>query len=61
MPENNKRNTKLVTGEEIWGGEGEFTLQSKPQESSQYFIHIRVEKIEDKKRGKNSHRNHKGI
>ena len=53
MPENNKRNTKMVTGE------GEFTLQSKPHESSQYLIHIGVEKMEDKKRGKNSHRNHR--
>ena len=41
MPENNKRNTKMVTGEEIGSGGGEFTLQSKPQESSQYFIHPR--------------------
>ena len=59
MPENNKRNTKMVAGEEIGGGGGEFTLQSKPQESSQYFIHIGVEKMEDKKRGKISHRNHR--
>ena len=59
MPENNKRNTKMVTGEEIGSGGGEFTLQSKPQESSRYFIHIGVEKMEDKKRGKNSHRNHR--
>ena len=59
MPENNKRNTKMVTGEEIRSGGGELTLQSKPQESSQYFIHIGVEKMEDKKRGKNFHRNHR--
>lgn len=31
MPENNKRNTKMVAGEEIGGGRGEFTLQSKPR------------------------------
>lgn len=31
MPENNKRNTKMVAGEEIGGGGGEFTLQSKPR------------------------------
>ena len=58
MPENNKRNTKMVTGEEIGSGGGEFTLQSKPQESSQYYIHIGDEKMKDKKGGKNSHRNH---
>ena len=36
---------------------GEFTLQSKPQKSSQYFIHIGIEKMEGKNR-QNSHRNH---
>ena len=58
MPENNKRNTKMVTGEEIGGWGGEYTLQSKPQKSSQYFIHIGVEKMEDKNRQKFSQKSH---
>ena len=36
---------------------GEFTVQSNPQKSSQYFIHIGIEKMEGKNR-QNSHRNH---
>ena len=39
--------------------EGRVHITIKAKESSQYFIHIGVEKMEDKKRGKNSHRNHR--
>ena len=39
----------------MWGESSHYNQSH----TNQYFIHIGVEKMEDKKRGKNSHSNHR--